>query len=98
MEQVKLSKQEKETAIIFNEQEDYATIETYNRRLIKRLEVLCKNHKDFFTVENDNEMGIYKIPKKFLHIKKPYILSKEKKKERSKRWKKTLNERWVARK
>ncbi len=47
----RLSKLEQETIIIFNEEEDDATIETCNRRLIKRLEVLCQKHRNFYETE-----------------------------------------------
>lgn len=71
MNDLKLSRSEKETSIIFTEAEDYATVETYNRRLKKRLEELCKKHNGFYEIENTGELGVFKIPKKYVTVQKP---------------------------
>ena len=67
----KLSKAERETTIIFTEADDFATIETYNRRLIKRLDKLATEHKDFYVMERFKGMGVYQVPKKHINISKP---------------------------
>lgn len=67
----KLSRAEKETAIVFNEESDSATIETYNRRLIKRLDELCKKHSGFYAIETGTELCAYEVPKKYIWIAKP---------------------------
>jgi hypothetical protein len=67
----RLSKLEQETIIIFNEEEDDATIETCNRRLIKRLEVLCQKHRNFYETERSEYGKTFIVPKKYINVLAP---------------------------
>lgn len=40
---MKLSPAERETIILFSDADDTASVYTYDRRLIKKLDALCKN-------------------------------------------------------
>lgn len=79
MRSPKLSKYEKETIIVFNEEEPTATIFTYNRKLRNKLQEIVKecNSKDgsksglFSVVFEDNFSGRYIIPKSLISIRKP---------------------------
>lgn len=94
----KLPRTERETAITFNEAEDYARIETYNKRLKLRLEKLCKEHKDFKTLERDNTFGVYLVPKKYINISKPRRISQVQKEKAARHGKIALKKYWEKQK
>lgn len=85
----KLTKQEKETMIIFNEQDNDASISTYNVALLRKLERLhqerpdeCEKHEIFC------DGSQYLVPKKWIKINPPKKMSDEVKAKAAERLKK----------
>ena len=72
-----LTRYERETVIIFNEEESTATITTANPKWKRRLNELCSKcvgvHKTF---ENEIFSG-YTLPKKLLSVRKPKDITNE---------------------
>jgi len=75
----KLSRIEKETTITFNESENYARVETYNKRLNRRIAKLCETYADFIVIGQGEKFGEYLVPKKYIQISKPRRQSTEQK-------------------
>lgn len=61
---------EKETIILFNEAEPTAELETYNSRLLRKLDRLAKEHPDEVIVKEggNSNWGRYVVPKKWVTI------------------------------
>ena len=82
---------EKETTIVFNESESAAYIETPNRRIKQILKQLLKNHPDRVRLERDEDdegfMSV-QIPKKWVRIRGPRVLTDEQRAEYAERAKK----------
>lgn len=74
---MKLSNYERETIFLFNEAERKASIFTYNDALKKQLAALCESYPEQVRRTEDNGCGgeTYELPKKWLKIKPPRILS-----------------------
>lgn len=71
---MKLSKYEKETIILFNEEEDSAEIYTFNTKLKQKLRKLAKEYPEHCSFEWKNEWGAYKysIKKSMITVHVPY--------------------------
>lgn len=71
---MKLSKYEKETIILFNEEEDCAEIYTFNAKLKQKLRKLAKEYPQDCSFEWKNEWGAYKykIKKNLITVHVPY--------------------------
>lgn len=71
---MKLTKYEKETIILFNEEEDAAEIYTYNAKLKQKLCKLAKEYPEDCSFEWRNEWGAYKykIKKNMITVHVPY--------------------------
>lgn len=80
---MKLSNFEKETIIIFNEAEDTATIDTYNKPLISRMEKLIDKYPDSIEASKTIYGNTYVIPKKWLKVSPPRLLSEESERRRA---------------
>ena len=74
---MKLSKLEQETVIIFNEQENTATIDTCNRALIKQLDDLSQKSVGVACVAEDEHGKGYTLPKKWVKVRLPKQYSEE---------------------
>ena len=78
-----LSNLEKETGINFNEAESFAIIYTAKDSLKKKLDKLCKSHPDDFQKQHftgdNNGIKSYHIPKKYVSIRTPRVLSEKQK-------------------
>ena len=74
---MRLSNYEKETIFLFNEADREASVFTYNDALKKQLEALCVSHPEQVLRTEDNGYGglTFALPKKWLKIKPPRILS-----------------------
>lgn len=71
---------EKETIILFNEAEPTAEIETYSSRLIGKLNRLAKERPDEVIVKDGNVGSMrYVVPKKWVTVSAPRIMSDEEK-------------------
>lgn len=74
---MKLTNLEKETIINFNEAEHTASVYTHNEALKERLLELCQTHPAQVRQTADNGRGglIFELPKKWLKISPPRVLS-----------------------
>ena len=70
---MELSKEERETIIIFNEEDDQAEVFTYNRALASRLQRLSLKHPELCRLVKRNSFGAvsYRVPKRLVHISLP---------------------------
>lgn len=95
----KLTRQEQETIIVFNEAELEATLEVYNNSMKRKLESLCNQYPESFKKLSDRPSGsaVFLIPKKYIRIGSPRSVSDEQREAMSKRvkerWKKIADER-----
>jgi len=80
---MRLSNLEKETGINFNEAESFAIVYTANDSLKKKLDMLCKSHPDNFQKQHftgdKGAVKSYHIPKKYVLIRTPRVLSEKQK-------------------
>jgi len=79
-----LSNYERETIINFNEDEKTALVYTHNKSLMKKLDEYCLKHPKLYKLEKEHWYGkhlskSYIIPKKYVGIRQPKILSEENK-------------------
>lgn len=74
---MKLSNYEKETIILWNEAEKTASIYTYNEALKAQLSGLCATQAEKVRQTGDNGYGglTFELPKKWLKVTPPRILS-----------------------
>lgn len=70
---MKLSAYERETIILFNEASEPASVFTYNKRMIRKLDRLAKKFPDEFRFKSDNGDGgmTYIVPKNRILISTP---------------------------
>jgi len=71
---MKLTKAERETIILFNEEDELAEIYTYNTKLKQKLRKLAKEHPESCSFEWKNEWNAhkYKIQKNLVSVRVPY--------------------------
>lgn len=77
---MQLTKYEQETIISFNEGEQFAGVYTHNKALIRRLAKLAQERPDECNLENVCRGGQavnYNIPKKWIKITPPRVLSEK---------------------
>lgn len=81
----KLTKYEKETIVLFNEDEDTAHIQTYNAGLRNRLAVFSKKYPDLCRLEKTYEQGgvSYVLDKSRLSIRLQPPYSEERRRKTS---------------
>lgn len=74
---MKLSNYEKETIILWNEAEKTASVYTHNTALQEQLAALCESHPERVRRTADNGHGglTFELPKKWLKIAPPRVLS-----------------------
>lgn len=77
----RLSKQEQETIILFNEQEQRAEVYTHNKALQRKISDLCVKYPEQFKLKSDNKAGglTFLIPKKRITITTPRSMTPEQK-------------------
>lgn len=77
-----LTRYEQETIILFNESEAVASVYTYNAGLQNALRSLCKSYPAQVTLTADNGYGAltFAVPKKWIKISPPRVLSEAQKK------------------
>ena len=88
----RLSLYERETIILFNEEEQAATVETFNPALIRKLDALTEQRAgemELQTAESINGVSrrVYVIPKKWVKVQAARILSDTEKQRLSERGK-----------
>lgn len=76
---------ERETTIIMNDEDDFATIYTCQRPMMTKIDKLCKSNPDTYKlVKQDEYSKTYECPKKLISFRTPRakrILSEEQKEE-----------------
>ena len=73
-----LSRIEKETIIVYNEEEATAEVFTYQKSLIRQLDkMISENHPVEFVKENSEGGRTCRVPKKLVKIRKPLALASE---------------------
>lgn len=79
---MKLTKYEQETIILFNEKDAVASVYTYNIGLQNTLRGLCESHPAQVKQTDDNQNGAltFALPKKWIKIAPPRVLSEAQKK------------------
>lgn len=77
-----LTKTEQETIILFNEAETTASVYTHNASLLRLLQDLCQSYPAQANQSADNHYGglTFEIPKKWVKITPPRVLSEAQKK------------------
>lgn len=85
MSDYKLTPLEKETIILWNEQEDTVCIDTFNSKLINRLKKAKKDYPEYYQVDPpDKYGGVHaEIPKALFWVALSSPLSDEVRKKRS---------------
>ena len=66
-----LTSYEKETEILYNQEEDTAVVSTYHRALINQLSKLVGKDEDIEELRHDGEYAEYLIPKSWVRISPP---------------------------
>ena len=80
---LKLTKEERETIILFNEAEPTATVYTCNTQIKKRLAELSLKTSDVYQEKEDKYSQTYTIPKKIIRFAFPRELSEKEKQKRA---------------
>lgn len=75
----RLTKTEQETFICFNEEETLAQVETCNAALKRKLDKLCQRNSEIVLLRQDEYSKTYRLPKKWVKIHAPRVLSEEQK-------------------
>lgn len=75
----KLTKAERETIIIYNEQDDVANVITCNVRLQNKLKTLSQKHTSVVHKDGNGIFEEYELPKSFVRIVAPRQMSDEEK-------------------
>lgn len=80
-----LTKYERETILLFNEEEDTADVTTYNAALIRKLGKLAEERPQEIKLVDTNTDGGYRyeIPKGWIKVNATLILTDEEKQRRS---------------
>lgn len=86
---MKLTAEEKETIINFNEADATADIEVFSARLMREIRKAAELYPDDVTIKESTE-GAYLVtlPKKWIKIRAPRILTDEQRAEIAQRFKK----------
>ena len=73
-----LSLYERETIIMYNDQERTANVFSASPRVIKKLDELVKEYPDTYKViKETNDSKTYECPKKMVFFRKPVVLTEE---------------------
>lgn len=70
---MKLSPTERETIILFSDADNTASVYTFDRRLIKKLDALCRKCPDEVQAKKESSHGAknYIVPKNCVSIREP---------------------------
>ena len=95
-DEYRLTNAEKETIIIFDEAEKLARIETFNGRLIRRLDDLAGSREDCRKVSGPDEYGAvrFEFPAKWLKINAGQVLTDEQRAKKSEKMKEMITNRF----
>lgn len=89
---IQLEPIERETVIVFNDEEEFATIYTSQKPMMTKLDKLCKNNSDTYKLVREDEVSkTYECPKELIGFRSPREkkeLSEEQREELRKRGRK----------
>ena len=90
---MRLSRYEQETIVNFNESDSAATVYTYNGAFKKKLRLLSEQFpSDAKFIREDQHGGVtYSIPKRWIKIRAPRILTEEQRTANAERLKSNLS-------
>jgi len=81
-----LTRYEMETVVNYNEEQRTASVYTHNNRLIHKLMDSCKRFPDLFKLEQEQgQAKTFIIPKKYISIRQPKIMTAEQKQQAQER-------------
>ncbi len=66
-----LSAYERETIIVYNQEEDGAEVFTYHRALQNKLNKLVGTNPDITILRQDEECATYRVPKNWIKVSPP---------------------------
>jgi len=71
---MRLTRYEKETVILFNEEEETASVYTHNNKLAEKLRMLADKHPDKVKLVQIGSYGMvkYLVPKRCISVREPY--------------------------
>ncbi len=80
-----LTRAEQEIIVLFNEEEPQASVYTYNRSLKKNLRELSEKFPQNVTLEREDGRGgeTFLLPKKWIKVRAPRIVSEEEREKRA---------------
>lgn len=86
---MKLTAEEKETIISFNEADGTADIEVFSARILREIRKAAEMYPDEVTIKESSE-GAYLVtlPKKWIKVRAPRVLTDEQRAEIAQRFKK----------
>lgn len=77
---MKLTNYEKETIILFNDEEKEAEVYTCNKALMRKMDGLCKKQpENFKLVKKDSVSKTYTFPKNLVSIRAKRVLTEKQK-------------------
>lgn len=82
-----LTKYEQETIINYNNEEKVASIFTYDKSLIRKLDVRLSDYPDIKLIKQGEDWAEYQLPKKWIKVSFPRQLTDEQRAEMSNRMK-----------
>ena len=82
-----LTKYEQETIINYNNEEKVASIFTYDKSLIRKLDVRLSDYPDIKLIKRGEDWAEYQLPKKWIKVSFPRQLTDEQRAEMSNRMK-----------
>lgn len=81
----KISKYEQETIINYNNAEKTASIFTYDKSLIRKIDEKLSGYPELKVLRRDDGCAEYELPKKWIKVRFPRLLSDEQRKEMANR-------------
>ncbi len=74
----KLSRYERETTIIYNDEDSFGTVYTCNTTMIRKMDKLALEHPESISVKYEDEVSkTYNVQKKLIGIRAPRVYSAE---------------------
>ena len=68
---MELTRYEKETVVVFNEEEPEAELYTCSQAVMRKMDDLVANYPMFIEVKADEVSKTYKFPKRYFKVRKP---------------------------
>lgn len=92
-----LSKYERETIVNFNEGDEFASVYTHNKKLLRKLSEYAENSPDCRLKKVGEGFAEYSIPKRWVKVRMPRLRTEEQRREQSERARANLSKAREAR-